>query len=154
MSKWPIKEAEFQVAIINLAEAMKWRVFHCARADLSVRSWTAKGFPDLVLARDETVLFVELKSETGRLTKDQEKWRDCLPHWHLWRPTDWDEIRKILTGSKIKPRQVNYDPVVNLAPVIKCNEEIAAERDEVRAENIELKRKMKKLVETTRDMWR
>ena len=155
MSKWPMKEAEFQVAVINLAETLKWRVFHCGRSDLSTRNWTARGFPDLVLARDCKVIFAELKSEDGRLAIDQKKWGKILPNWHLWRPSDWDEIQAILSEDATEPRQVvKFDPVVNLAPVIKCNEELVAERDAARAENEKLKSKMKELVETTRDMWR
>ena len=91
-----ITERQWHRAVVSLAETLKWRVFHCARSDLSTRNRTAVGFPDLVLARDGRVLFAELKTATGRLTAEQVQWCDALPHWYLWRPTDWDKIKEIL----------------------------------------------------------
>lgn len=53
------------------------------------------GFPDLVLARNGEVLFVELKSEKGKLSPEQ---RDWLAHTNgrLWRPADWPDICTLL----------------------------------------------------------
>ena len=56
------------------------------------------GFPDLVLVRPPDVLFVELKSEKGRMTVNQKKWRRALSQcpgvgYYLWKPGDWGEIR-------------------------------------------------------------
>lgn len=51
------------------------------------------GFPDLVLAGRTSLLFVELKSASGRLQLDQTQWRYQLQAsgqlWRLWRPADW-----------------------------------------------------------------
>lgn len=51
------------------------------------------GYPDLTIAGRGGVLFVELKSATGRLEPAQIAWRDRLleggQQWRLWRPADW-----------------------------------------------------------------
>jgi hypothetical protein len=50
------------------------------------------GFPDLIVARAGRVLYLELKSARGRLSADQERWRDTLQaagqDWRLVRPAD------------------------------------------------------------------
>lgn len=56
---------------------------------------TSKGFPDLVLVSGSgQVLYRELKTEIGTLSKDQIAWRDRLllggHDWELWRPSDID----------------------------------------------------------------
>ena len=53
-----------------------------------------KGWPDLVLVRDR-VLYVELKSATGRLSEDQSEWLLALEkahvEVHVWRPEQWTD---------------------------------------------------------------
>jgi len=47
------------------------------------------GLPDIVAARDGRVILLELKSERGRLSPAQQRWRDALQdHWALVRPSD------------------------------------------------------------------
>ena len=52
------------------------------------------GFPDLVLARDGEVLFLELKQQNGKLSQDQVDWSMALPsnsgpvHYEVIRPSD------------------------------------------------------------------
>ena len=57
------------------------------------------GFPDTVLVR-ERVVWVELKSDVGKLSDEQEVWRDKLflakQEWYLWRPRDWPTIQTVL----------------------------------------------------------
>lgn len=52
-----------------------------------------RGFPDLVIAGPGGVLWVELKSATGRLSPEQETWRRALRGagqvWCCWQPADW-----------------------------------------------------------------
>lgn len=55
-----------------------------------------KGFPDLVLLRDDEQLVVELKADNGRLTPEQEEWIEAFQRagveaW-IWRPRDWDPL--------------------------------------------------------------
>jgi hypothetical protein len=50
----------------------------------------------LVIVGAHGVVYAELKSETGRLSTDQEKWLLALRHAgataYLWRPSHWDQI--------------------------------------------------------------
>ena len=56
-----------------------------------------KGYPDMVAVR-ERILFVELKTATGKLRSSQAEWRDWIleagGNWELWRPQDWDEVKQ------------------------------------------------------------
>jgi len=78
------------------------------RQDGSVFHQTAvaadgKGFPDLVLVNTGTVLFVELKTETGRLSPDQLRWEEALrmadANYEVWRPSDWPNVLSILSTT-------------------------------------------------------
>lgn len=105
-------EAEFQRQVMALAKLHGWRRAHFHKARLSSGEWLTpvdgdgKGFPDILLVKRSRVksgvrspgrmLFVELKTETGRLTQDQQDWHDDLNAAGatavVWRPRDWDLI--------------------------------------------------------------
>lgn len=92
-------EASFMAWVIQFAEIHGWAVFH----DTDSRKNTP-GFPDLVLTRRGVLIFAELKTVKGRLTREQELWLarlDAVPgiEVHLWRPTDRKEIEAILTEA-------------------------------------------------------
>lgn len=103
-----ITEAEFQAMVIDLAHACGWLVAHFAPARVIRRGvekyetpvrGDGRGFPDLVLARltdgVPRVLLVELKTDTGRLSEHQKRWlRESGAS--VWRPGDWEEIRRVL----------------------------------------------------------
>jgi hypothetical protein len=99
-------EKEFQQMVIARARARGWLVHHtrpCQRAD---GRWTTPveghaGFPDLVLAREGSVIFRELKTDSGRLTSAQSLWLSVLPDSGLWRPGDWSEVEAIIDGSAL-----------------------------------------------------
>lgn len=61
------------------------------------------GFPDLVIV-GKRVIFVELKSERGRVSKAQRGWITDLERAgaevHVWRPSEWDAIHAILADLK------------------------------------------------------
>lgn len=91
-------EAQFQNAVLNVAKAGGWRVYHTHNSMHS-----AKGFPDLVLVKDGRLVFAELKSKTGKVTPEQEAWLaalgDVVPEMvaaHVWRPGDWDDLEGVL----------------------------------------------------------
>lgn len=58
------------------------------------------GFPDCVFLRDDRQVVAELKTETGRLTKDQKKWLAAFvavgAEVYIWRPSDWKQVEKVL----------------------------------------------------------
>lgn len=95
-------EAHFQTRVIKAAKLLGWLlVYH---------TWDSRrspsGFPDLVMIneRQHRHLFVELKTQRGRLTRAQERWRDGLLavgcEWHCWRPMDWDALVVVLRGKR------------------------------------------------------
>ena len=105
-------EAQLQRAVIDLAEILGWLVYHTYDSRHS-----AKGFPDLCMARSRAgkrgvrIIFTELKSATGNMSKDQEKWAAVLStrgecwtsaEYYLWRPDDWSDgtIERILKVEK------------------------------------------------------
>ena len=102
-------EADLQQAVIDLARTFAWRVAHFrpARTQHGWRTPVAAdgaGWPDLTLVGNGRVMFVELKSDVGKLTEDQEAWRDALvaagAEWRCWRPTDWPAIVAELSGGR------------------------------------------------------
>ena len=80
---------------VSLARKLGWKVFH----DFDSRR-NEPGFPDLVLVRDR-VIFAELKTERGRVSKEQIAWIHAIKsagtYAAIWRPSDWVNIQKILT---------------------------------------------------------
>lgn len=105
-------EAEFQRNVIQLAGIFGWHVAHFrpARTKHGWRTAMAgdPGYPDLTLARRGRVITAELKSDTGKVTPDQQAWLDALAgnpaavreapgiEVYVWRPRDIDEISKVL----------------------------------------------------------
>jgi hypothetical protein len=89
----PLLEAEWQRQVIELAELYGWFVYHTYESRRSNPGW-----PDLVLARPTTgeLIFVELKTDKGRLRREQQTWlrllEDCNQEVHVWRPRDFDEL--------------------------------------------------------------
>lgn len=96
-------EARFTSAVIELAERLRWRVFHLPDGAHNKRlNPTAVGFPDLVLVRGPVVLFAELKVPPNKLTQQQEEWRQALCDANMdvviWTPADWPEhIQSVLS---------------------------------------------------------
>ena len=68
-----MSEAELQALIENAAELGGWLVFH----DTDSRKNRA-GFPDLVLLRPPRLLFIELKTASGRVSPAQRVWLEQL----------------------------------------------------------------------------
>lgn len=89
-----VKEKQFQAHLIQFAKIRGWKVYHTFDSRRC-----EPGFPDLLLCRDK-VLYRELKSEKGRLTKPQKEWGDVLleagADYQVWRPSMIKEIYKEL----------------------------------------------------------
>jgi phage gp29-like protein len=93
--------------VTDLAELLGWTWAHF-RPAMTARGWRTAvegpggvGFPDLILWRDRTI-FVELKANGGRLRPEQQHTVECLQaagaEVHVFRPRDWDQVRRTLEG--------------------------------------------------------
>ena len=107
-----VSEDNFLGTILELAERTGWTAYHPRPAMVSIQERIsyrtaaqgngAEGFPDLFLAKpSHYCIMAELKSETGKMTAEQERWRDILElslgvRYFLWRPKDWDEVTQVL----------------------------------------------------------
>jgi VRR-NUC domain len=90
-----ISEARFQRQIIDYAELMGWRCYFTYRSNHS-----PVGFPDLVLVRRPRVVWIEVKTERGRLSDAQRAWinelADCGQEVHVVRPSQWRVVEELL----------------------------------------------------------
>lgn len=91
-------ESQLLTAVIELAQHLGWRVAHFRPARTATGWRTAVsgdgvGFPDLILTRGGVVRAVELKSDRGKTTAEQDAWLDALCRagvmTGIWRPRDW-----------------------------------------------------------------
>ena len=102
-------EAEWQDTVVAYAGIRGWLVHHCRPAAGATGRWRthitgSPGFPDLVLARHGRVVFAELKSERGKLAREQAAWlEELVPRdpnrpvdVFVWRPSDWPEVERVL----------------------------------------------------------
>lgn len=101
-------EAYLQSNVLKLCISRRLLAYHTHDSRRS-----QPGFPDLVIVGPGGVLFVELKSETGRLSPDQKTWQEALAaapgvRWLLWRPADLhsgridEELRKLASPPRPK----------------------------------------------------
>jgi len=94
-----MSERQLQSAVVELAGWLGWMTYHTHDSRRS-----NPGFPDLVLVKGNTLLFVELKSAKGRLTPEQTEWLRALgfvASVATWRPCDWTsgEIERALRSG-------------------------------------------------------
>jgi hypothetical protein len=84
-------EAELRAAVVKLARQHGWLVFGMPMAKLRRPVRNASGYPDLTLARNGEVLWLELKADRGQLSDEQMRWQQALPflRWHVVRPVDY-----------------------------------------------------------------
>jgi hypothetical protein len=104
-----MNEAAFKNSVIDIATRYGWFVHHDLPAMNRRGQWAThiqgnSGFPDLVLLSPKGVLvFAELKTDIGRLSKQQEQWLDrldlsaCLVQ--VWRPNQMPTIIKFLATA-------------------------------------------------------
>lgn len=109
--KWGIQmiqitEKEFSQQVEDLLNLFNWRWCHFrpARTEHGWRTALSgyAGFLDYVAIKDRLIIF-ELKSENGRITKDQQEWLDalaaCGQEVYLVRPSDIEWFAKVLTNE-------------------------------------------------------
>src|SRR4051794_33315830 len=85
-------EKAFMAQVVALAHLRGWECYHTWRSTRSVA-----GFPDLVLCRPPAIWFVEVKTDHGRVSSEQQAWLDALAQCDgvsvaVWRPAMWPEI--------------------------------------------------------------
>lgn len=86
-------ESELRARVVDLAHRAGWLVFSLPIAKTRRPVKDAVGYPDLTLARNLRVMFVELKQDRGVLSPAQLVWLRHLPDCHVIRPVD------LLTGQ-------------------------------------------------------
>lgn len=84
-------ENELKHKILELAYRNGWSVFHMTQSN--IRGSQGKGYPDLTIARDGEVLWMELKQEGEKLSPYQSDWFFALPRCHKIQPSDWESGR-------------------------------------------------------------
>lgn len=105
-----ITEAEFQRQVTDLATMLGWSWAHF-RPARTTRGWRVPvsgplgaGWPDLVLVRDDRLIFAELKrSVRNRPSVDQTFALTLLAdaaEVYVWYPEDIDEIARVLGSPR------------------------------------------------------
>lgn len=82
-------ESELRAKVVAAAHERGWLVFSLPIAKTRRPVKDANGYPDLTMARDRQVLWVELKADDGNMSPEQMRWLRTLPHMVVWRPRDW-----------------------------------------------------------------
>jgi hypothetical protein len=99
-----VTEKAWQGVVLELAGFYRWVSYHTYDSRRSNPGW-----PDLVLARPPELIFVELKTDRGRVRPEQQLWLDrlvaCGQEVHVWRPRDLGAVHERLkarySGSAI-----------------------------------------------------
>lgn len=82
-----MKEAHLQGAVIDMCRLFGVAWYHTYSSRQSVAGW-----PDLALCGTRGFMTRELKTDTGRLSEEQQNWglmlRAAGVSWDVWRPAD------------------------------------------------------------------
>jgi hypothetical protein len=106
-------EADLERAVIEFAERLGYLVHGVRPAVQKSGSFSdplkgRRGYPDLTLVGKVGVVFLELKSEKGRLDPDQIVWRDALltagARYGVIRPEQWHDgtVDALLRGADVE----------------------------------------------------
>lgn len=102
-----ISEREFTAAVVDLGRSLGWLAHH-TRPARTGKGWRTPvmgdaGFVDVVAAKAGRLLLIELKKAGGRLRPGQKVWAATLMHgpaeYYQWRPSQWGEIVRTMTGG-------------------------------------------------------
>ncbi len=94
-----IPEADFHAYVTDLLHLGGFLFHHETDSRRS-----PKGFPDIVAVKLSRLIWIELKTERGKVRPEQTRWLDALRltgrcEVYLWRPSDSDEARRIILGQ-------------------------------------------------------
>jgi Holliday junction resolvase len=92
-----VTEKELQSTVIEAMEWKGWRVYHTYDSRRS-----QPGFPDVVAVRGGRLMFVEFKSEKGKVKREQVDWLDALvktSEVYLVRPSTQNEFMAVIDAS-------------------------------------------------------
>lgn len=95
-----VTEAQFQQAVLEMAQRLGWLCYHVYDSRRSV-----PGFPDIVSVHPHHgVVFLELKTVKGRVRPEQQRWIDTLSavgqRAYIVRPTDMDFLESMFRGEQ------------------------------------------------------
>lgn len=94
--------------VLDYARWKGWKVLQVRTVfDGKAQRWVTpfgadgNGFPDFLFVRPGRLVYAEVKTGKGKLTKEQRRWRDALraagAEWHLLRPlNDWQAVEEVL----------------------------------------------------------
>jgi hypothetical protein len=105
-----LPEKDFTLAVIALAQSLKWTVAHFRTAKITRKDGTVyyetpvqadgAGFPDLVMVRGSRIVWMELKSHRGKVSEEQKVWlgrlRGATEDVYVFRPADMKRIQEVL----------------------------------------------------------
>lgn len=95
MARVSLTEAQFQQQVTDLCDVLRLKWHHETDSRRS-----KEGFPDLVIAGPRGVVFAELKTEKGKVTKAQQEWIETLERSgafaYVWRPSQLPQIVVVL----------------------------------------------------------
>ena len=94
-----VTEQRLQETIVEMAEYLGWETWH----DNDSRR-NKPGFPDLLIVHPEHgAAWFELKSQAGRVRKEQRRWLDLLTaagqRAYVVRPSQIDDVERLLRGE-------------------------------------------------------
>jgi hypothetical protein len=88
-------EKQFMAEVMKLLKEHRWRTYHTHDSRKS-----NAGFPDIVAVRGRRVLWIELKTEEGRVSAAQQNWIDDLvaagQKAFVLRPSQWEELVRLV----------------------------------------------------------
>ena len=98
-----LTEAQFATQVEDLLTRFGWMFYHVYEQFKHAKR-SSKGFPDYVAMRNGRLLFIEIKSQHGKLSPDQQTWLEGLarcqsgdmPEIYVWWPAAFDDILEIL----------------------------------------------------------
>jgi hypothetical protein len=91
-------EDELLTAVGDALTLYGWLWTHQRRSDRAL-TMGHRGFPDIIAARSGVVLAIELKSESGRTSPEQDRWLSALGgpvRTAIVRPSDLDSLLRVL----------------------------------------------------------